>query len=334
MSRFVATLLGVAILCTVVVFGLTALVYERSQARMAAARAAAGVYTGTPMSMPAMPAPYDGPGPVVRVDVIGGMFETGFWNALSDRYLKETGVHIQLMATGPKNVIARAFLSAEGGKGADLITMHACDTIINLVADGYCVDPQPWMRNDLVIVGPAEDPAGIRGMTDAAAALKKIADAHAAFVVHSSLGAQEVLRGILEEEGINLDEKRMTILFLDNQRNVLHIAAQQHAYTMVGRIPFMDGKLQNEGLVLMVSGDERLRRPYVVAVANPERVVGVHFEEAKKLAAWMRSEGTQGWIAGYGKGQLDERALFFPVGGKQATTQPSLTANAAADSLR
>ena len=315
MTRFVATLLGLAILCTAVVFGVTAFVYERSQAQMAAARASAGVWRGTSVSMPAMAAPYDGPGPVVRVDVIGGMFETGFWSALSERYLKETGVHVVLMATGPKNVIERAFLSPEGGEGkrADLITMHACDAIINLVADGYCVDPQPWMRNDLVIVGPVEDPAGIRGMADAAGALKKIAAAHSAFVVHSSLGAQEVLRGVLEEEGIDLDEKRMTILFLENQRNVLHIAAQRHAYTLVGRIPFMDGKLQNEGLVVMVKGDERLRRPYVVAVANPERFAGVHFAEAKKLAAWMRSEGTQAWIAGYGKGQLDEGALFYRV---------------------
>ncbi len=314
MSRFVATLLGLVVLCTALVFGVTFFVYERSQAQMAEARTRAGVYTGTPMSMPAMPAPYDGPGPVVRVDVIGGMFETGFWSALSERYLKETGVHVTLMATGPKNVIARAFLSPENGKGADLITMHACDTIINLVADGYCSEARPWMRNDLVIVGPAEDPAGIRGMADAAGALKKIAAAHAAFVVHSSLGAQEVLRGILEEEGINLDEKRMTILFLENQRNVLHIAAQQHAYTMVGRIPFLDGKLQNEGLVLMVSGDERLRRPYMVALANPVRFPAAHVAEARKLAAWMESAETQAWIAGYGKGQLDERPLFFPVG--------------------
>ena len=36
--------------------------------------------------------------------------------------------------------------------------MHASDTIVNLVADGYAVDPQPWLKNDLVIVGPRDDP--------------------------------------------------------------------------------------------------------------------------------------------------------------------------------
>jgi tungstate transport system substrate-binding protein len=111
--------------------------------------------------------------PVVRVAVIGGMFETGFWEALSERYEQQTGVHVQLIAAGPKDNIDKAF--KEHG-GIDLIMMHASDTIINLVADGWAQDPQPWMRNDLVIVGPPEDPAGIKGMSDAAAALKKIAD--------------------------------------------------------------------------------------------------------------------------------------------------------------
>src|SRR5579883_3393886 len=94
------------------------------------------------------------------------------------------------------------------------------------------------MRNDQIIVGPPEDPAAIRGMTDAAAALAKIAAAHAPLVTHSSLGTQEVLRNILEENNLHLDEKCLTLLFLDNQRNVLHIASQRHAYTLVGRIPF------------------------------------------------------------------------------------------------
>lgn len=250
-------------------------------------------------------------GPTVRVAVIGGMVETGFWNALADRYRDETGVTIQLIAAGPKDHLEHAFKDGIGG--IDLITMHSSDTIMNLVADGYCIDPQPWMRNDLVIVGPPEDPAHIAGMKDAAAALSKIADAHAMFVVHSSLGAQEVLRNILELHAIHLDESRLKILFLDNQRNVLKIAAQLHAYTMVGRIPFRSGKLQNEGLKLMVSGDPSLRRPYVVAISNPARIAGVHFSEAAQLAKWMRSEPTRRWIATFGAGRLDDEPLFFPV---------------------
>ena len=246
----------------------------------------------------------------IRAAVIGGMVETGFWQALAQRYQAETGVRLRILAAGPKVSLEQAFKSKAT---VDVITMHACDTIVNLVADGYCRDPQPWMRNDLLIVGPPEDPAGIAGMSDAAAALAKIAATHSPFVVHSSLGAQEVLRSILELNEIHLDESRLTILFLDNQRNVLHMAAQLKAYTLVGRIPFRNGKLANEGLRVMVQGDPRLRRPYVVAVTDPIKLPGARYELASKFAHYLRRPDTQAWIAEYGKGKLDAEAMFFPV---------------------
>jgi tungstate transport system substrate-binding protein len=248
-------------------------------------------------------------GPSVRVAVIGGMFFTGFWSALAERYEKQTGVHVELKGMGPKDDIVKVF---EQGQ-VDVITMHASDTMINLVADGYALEAQPWLRNDLIIVGPADDPAGIKGMTDAAAALRKIAAAKSAFVVHSSAGAQEVLANIVEPGGIQVDPAHMTVLFDDPQRDVLKIAAAKHAYTMVGRIPFRIGRIPNEGLVVMVEGDERLRRPYMVAVTNPAWAPGVHLREARQFAAYLRKPETQAWIAGYGKGQLDELPIFFPV---------------------
>jgi tungstate transport system substrate-binding protein len=164
-----------------------------------------------------------------------------------------------------------------------------------------------------VIVGPPEDPAGIKGMTDAAAALKKIATARSPFVVHSSLGAQEVLLNILELNQIQLDPVNTTVLFDDQQRSVLKVAGEKHAYTLVGRIPFRTGRLPNNGLVLMVQGDHRLMRPYLVAVTNPKWMPGVHFIEAKRFAGYLRKPETQTWIADYGKGTIDDRPIFFPI---------------------
>jgi len=256
--------------------------------------------------------------PAIRCAVIGGMFFTGFWDALAQRYEKQTGVHVDLVVAGPKGDITKVFKQGN----VDLITMHASDTIINLVADGYALDPQPWMRNDLVILGPPDDPAGIKGMTDAAAALKKIAAAKAPFVVHSSLGAQEVLLNILEPNDITLDPDHTTVLFDDQQRRVLKVAGEKHAYTLVGRVPFRIGRLPNEGLVQMVQGDPRLRRPYLVAVTNPAKMPGVHTAEARRFAAFMRDSETQAWIAGFGRGQIDDQPIFFPVVVPDAASTP------------
>jgi tungstate transport system substrate-binding protein len=245
----------------------------------------------------------------VRVAVIGGMAETGFWEAVSQRFLKATGHAVEVVAYGPKRAIAVPF---QQGK-ADLITMHASDTIINLVADGYAVNPQPWLKNDLVIVGPKADPAGIRGMTNGAEAMKKILLSDSRFIVHSSLGAEEVLRDVLESAGLDLRPDRTIFAIGQPSRRILERAAEEDAYTLVGRIPFLSGKMPNPGLVLMVQGDPALRRPYLVAVASRSRFPNARIEAATKLAEFLRREETQQWIAGYGRGQLDDRPLFFRV---------------------
>jgi tungstate transport system substrate-binding protein len=247
----------------------------------------------------------------IRVAVIGGMVETGFWQGLSQRFEQATGnrYKVEVVAIGPKHIIAAAFRKGE----ADLITMHACDNIINLVADGYAVDPQPWAKNDLIIVGPHDDPAHIRGCQDAAEAFAKIAAAGAPLVVHASLGAQEVMRDVLDNGNVNMPSDHMTFLFTDRAREVLKIAAEKHAYTLVGRIPFFNGKLPNGGLELMVRGDPRLRRPYLVATANPRRFPQAHVEGAAALAAFLRKPETQDWISTFGVSPRDDQPLFFPV---------------------
>jgi tungstate transport system substrate-binding protein len=264
-----------------------------------------------PVTMPALQSQLRAPttGPSVRVAVIGGMTFTGFWDALASRYEQETGVRVELIATGEKNDIATVFRKG----GVDVITMHACDTIINLVSEGLAMDPQPWMRNDLIIVGPPADPARIEGMTDAAGALKKIAETKSPFVVQSSLGSQEVLLNILGPNQIILDPAQTTVMFDDRTRSVLTVAGEKHAYTLVGRVPFRSGRAPNNGLAVMVQGDERLRRPFIMEIANPARVPGARVEEARRFAGYCRTPATQAWIAEYGRGKIDDLPLFFPV---------------------
>lgn len=269
----------------------------------------------------------------VRCVVIGGMMETGFWPALAERFEHDTGIHVDVVASGNKTEVGPVFATGK----ADLITMHASDAIINLVADGYAMDPQPWARNDMIIVGPPEDPAKVKGLTDAAEALRRIARSKSAFVVHSSLGAQEVLRAILDAEGIELDPDHTTVLFNSHSRQVIQIAADAHAYTLCGRIPFLDHKLPSDGMVAMVQGDQRLRRPFLVAIADPARFPTAHVAAARALWAYLKSPQTQQWIATFGRGRFDDRPLFFPLqshdesGGpsSQPASRPTATAGAA-----
>lgn len=263
-----------------------------------AAAALAAVGCGSASEAPDRPAPA-----TIRVAVIGGMVETGLWAAVAERFQLLTGHRVELAASGPKSQVVAAFRRG----GIELITVHASDAMVNLVADGLARDPQPWARNDLVIVGPAADPAGVRGERDALAALRKIVAAKAPLLVHASHGADGVLHDLRDEGGLALDRDATLLFNEERPQAVLRRAAEAGAYTIVGRIPFVSRKLWAEGIELMVAGDPRLRRPYLVevsAAAGPA---------ARELAAFLRQREVQELLATFGKGKYDDQPLFFPV---------------------
>ena len=85
----------------------------------------------------------DRPAPTtIRVAVVGGMIETGLWSAVAERYERLTGHKVELAASGPKPQVVAAFRRG----GIDLITVHACDAMVNLVADGHLARRPPPAR--------------------------------------------------------------------------------------------------------------------------------------------------------------------------------------------
>jgi tungstate transport system substrate-binding protein len=243
----------------------------------------------------------------VRCAVVGGLNEIDFWPQIADRFQRATGSRLEIVATGPKHAIAEAFKAGE----ADVIVMHACDTMINLVADGYGENPQPWARNDFVIVGPSSDPAKVKGEKDAVAALGKIIASRAKLLIHASSGASELLGDLLSAGELELDPQATISLPGDKHRQMLKRAAAEQAYTLVGRIPFLSGKLDTSELKIMVTSDPRLRRPYLVVVAATagER----NLASARRFATFLREPETQAFIAGFGRGKYDQSPLLFPV---------------------
>jgi tungstate transport system substrate-binding protein len=247
------------------------------------------------------------PQQTVRCAIIGGLSQTDLWPDLADRFERATGHKAELVASGPKHVVAAALERGE----ADLATMHVSDAIVQLVVVGRAENLEPWLLSDMVLVGPAGDPAGIRGERDAVAALRKLIDSRAKLLVHASAGASEVLHDLLAAGDLTLEPERTVSLPTDKHRQMLKRAAAEEAYTLVGRIPFLNGKLESGGLEVMVQGDPRLRRPYLVVVARGSQD-NARLAAARELSAFLRSRETQAWIAEYGRGKLDDQPLFFP----------------------
>jgi tungstate transport system substrate-binding protein len=257
-------------------------------------------------SVPPRPA---GSPQTIRCSVVGGLADTGLWQELSKKFTEQTGHQVEIVARGPKHQIVDAVANAQ----AHLMAMHSSDVIINLVADGYLADPQPWLRNDFILVGPEDDPAGIRGLTDAGEALRRIITTKSRFLIHSSHGSMELLRNVMEDERLEFDEEQLIVSIQDRHRQMLMLAGQEKAYTLIGRIPFINGKIPKRDMDVMVQGDRRLRRPYLVAVAARGRFPDAEITAARQLAEFLRTSDTQAWIADYGRGVFDDSPLFFPV---------------------
>lgn len=245
----------------------------------------------------------------IRVAVIGGMTMTGMWQELVAQFEAETGWKTELVTTGPKDVLSEPFKRGE----VDLLTMHSSDKTTDLVADGYGTNLRPWARNEHSIVGPASDPAGIRGMKDGAEALKKIAAAKALFVDFYGLGSRELTHKLWQRAGLKPEGEWVLKDESPSPQEVVAFAEKKQAYVVVGRIPVTHGKMTLGAMEVLVHGDPEMRRPYVVMEANPKKFPNVNSAGARVLADWLAGPKGQKFLVEHGRKAPGGVALFFAV---------------------
>jgi tungstate transport system substrate-binding protein len=246
---------------------------------------------------------------VVRCAVIGGMTMTGLWPEIVKLFEAETGYRCALVATGPRPEIAEPF---RAGK-ADLLTMHSGDITTDLVADGFGINMRPWTRNELSIVGPTNDPARIRGMTNGAAALRAIAGAKARFVDFQGVGSRELAHNLWRAAGV---EPKGDWVLKDetvSKFDILQYARSNNAYVIVGYIPARLGKMNPVGMEILVQGDSLMRRPFIVMEANPKKFPQANQAGARALSDFLLSPKAQQFLAEFGQKTTGRGPLFHPV---------------------
>jgi len=249
------------------------------------------------------------PGPkVIRTAVIGGMMLTGLWPEIVKLFEAETDYEVVVVETGPRPLLDAAMRLG----AADLLTMHSGDVTTNLVADGYGANLRPWARNDIVIMGPKTDPAGIRGLKDGAEAVRRIAQAQANWVDAQGAGKREMAHTLWQKAGIDPQGAWVIPDESKDHLDLLRFAAKHNAYAICGRHPVILGKLPSEGMEIMVEQDPLMRRPYVVMEANPAMVPNANTAGARALADFLLSEKVQAFLLESGKENLGDNA-FDPV---------------------
>jgi tungstate transport system substrate-binding protein len=258
--------------------------------------------------LPAAPAFADGSKFLLLASTIGPI-DAGIVADLEAAFEKESGIRVRHVGAGTG---ATLDLARKGG--FDIVMVHAKALEEKFVADGFGTKRIPVMYNDFVIVGPAEDLAGIKGMKTAAEALKTIAAKGVLFISRGDKSGTHIAEMDLWAKAEIKPAGAWYTVYekgADGNGPTLRHTSEKKAYTIIDRATYLS--LQKEiALAILVEGDEALLNFISVIPVNPEKVARVNAVDAAAFASWLTAaDKGQAIIRDFGKEKFGA-PLFFP----------------------
>jgi len=231
--------------------------------------------------------------------------DSGLLDDLIPRFEKKTGFRVKTIAVGTGQALAM------GEKGeADVLLVHAPASEKKLVDAGVVINYQLVMHNDFIIVGPAADPAKIKGKT-AADAYKAIDAGGAVFISRGDdSGTHKKELSLWKEANVVPSGKPWYQESGQGMGATLLMASEKAGYTLTDRATYLAQKA-NVKLEILSEGDKPLLNIYHVMQVNPEKFSKVNAAGAKAFVEFMIAPETQKVIGEFGKAKYGA-ALFFP----------------------
>ena len=231
---------------------------------------------------------------------------SGLLASILPEFEAQTGATVEVVAVGT----GQALQLGEDGN-ADVLLVHARAREDAFMDAGHGARREDVMYNDFVIVGPTEDPAGIAGMTDVAAAFAQLAAAEAPFVSRGDdSGTHTKEKAVWAAAGVE-PAGDWYISAGQGMGAVLTMADEQQAYTLSDRATYLARTLAGTDLVIVVEGDPVLFNPYGVMAVNPDKNVEIDNEGANAFIDWLVSVPTQELIGQFGVDEFGA-PLFTP----------------------
>jgi len=243
--------------------------------------------------------------------------DAGLLDSLLPVFERRTRYKVKVIAVGSGQALEM------GRRGdADVVLSHAPDAERVLADSGYFVRRRLVMHNDFLVVGPPGDPAGLRGMNDAVAAMKRLAAAGALFVTRGDRSGTHLLEQKLWQlAGVQLPGAGgWYVESGQGMAATLQMADQKRAYTITDRATYLAwrDKLQ---LVPVVEGDALLYNVYHVMEVNPRTAPRGNAAGARALADFFVSPEAQAMIREFGKARFGQ-SLFMPDAVPTGATPP------------
>ena len=232
--------------------------------------------------------------------------DSGLFEYLLPIFQQRTGIAVKVIAQGTGQALDT------GRRGdADVVFVHAKSAEEKFLAEGQGVKRNPVMYNDFVLIGPKNDPAGIKGR-DIAAALKTIKEKQSPFISRGDRSGTHMAELALwnKDAGIDIDQQKGPWYKSIGQGMgaALNMASASNAYVLSDRGTWLSFKNKGD-LQILVEGDKRLFNQYGVILVNPEKHPTVKKELGQQFIDWLLSPEGQKAIANY---KVNGEQLFYP----------------------
>jgi len=238
-----------------------------------------------------------------------GPIDSGVVDLLENEFEKDTGIRVRHVGAG-----TGAALDIARQGNVDLVLVHAKSLEEKFVSEGFGTERIDLMYNDFVIVGPSNDPAGIKGMKLATEALRKISERKVTFVSRGDKSGTHVAEMELwGKAGIKPSGSWYIVYEKGTMGNVptLLYTDEKNAYTVIDRATYLTLKGQIK-LAILVEKDKALLNYMSLIPVNPKKFPKVNYEDAMTFVRWLTSpEKGQRIIRDFGKDKYGS-PLFFP----------------------
>ena len=267
---------------------------------------------------------------IIKMSTTTSTQASGLLDVLLPQLEKDTGIQVKVIAKGTGAAIR------DGIDGnVDVIFVHAKAREEKFVKEGYGTQRYAVMHNDFVILGPADDPAKIKGISHAPEALKKIAEAEALFISRGDdSGTHTKEQALWQKSGLKIEKITNTIVKKGKTREIafaqpadsekwylsigqgmgktIMVTDEKQAYTLADRGTYIKYKFGRDvpvELDVLCEGDPLLANPYGIIPINPQKHPHVKYKLAEEFAQWLVSDRGQAAISDY---RLLGKQLFYP----------------------
>jgi tungstate transport system substrate-binding protein len=240
---------------------------------------------------------------VLRMSTTTSVNDSGLMAYLQPAFEEATGYTLEITSAGTGAAIEKGRMG-----DADLLLVHSKSAEEEFIAEGFDEVRVPFMYNFFVIVGPADDPAGVAGSATAAEAFQKIADSGSLFISRGDeSGTHNKENAIWKSIETEPSGQSWYVSVGQGMGQTLTVADEMQAYTLSDKATFL---AHEDALVMHLEETDDMKNTYSMIVVSAKRFAESNVAGAQAFVDWIQTEQSRKMIAEFGVAEYGE-PLFF-----------------------